>query len=1185
MIANVNLTDTFSTWFSKTNQVILFANQLNDTQNIEFTTVNACYNMANTNYVTTNSAFGTVNAAWNMLNVAYITGNANYAVSNAAFGKLNSAFTVLNAAYDMANSNYVVTNSAFGVVNSSYTSGNANYVLTNSVFTQSNTDNVRLTGAYVMANANYVVTNSAFGTVNAAFTQSNTDNVRLTGAYVMANANYVVTNSAFGTVNAAYTSVNSNWTVTNSAFGVVNAAYTMANANYTTTNSAFGLTNATYTAVNSAFGVINSAYTSSNSGFGLTNATYTAVNSAFVVINAAYTSSNSGFGIANAAFGYANLANAWANVTFVKLAPPTTTPATVQTISSDIYITGNLTVSGVTTQQGVQSLSVGSGSIIMYGNLPSNLPPSSTSNAAVIVNRGSRANAQLFWNEPGTAWMFNGNSTSLLLIASNTDISNATAYCNSSFYTIANGTAAYNKANGAVQTGYPTISNGSVNLTTTSNTGTLTISAGNGINVIANTTNNTLIVSHPLTGVTSGSYGSANQIPSFTVDAYGRISQAANITVFIPQGSNSFATIMASGNTFFANSINTSLTIGNSNGIVVTSNATNNFINLGVQANSGIVANVNGVFLATGGLGAGQQGSSGIASVTLDAFGRVTAVATATYLTSAVTSVSSGTGLTGGPITTTGTLSLATSGVTACTYAGLDSLGNTVIPVITVDTYGRITSASNVTVGNAYYALANAIASNTWANTTFLKLAGGTITGNVTISGNLTVTGNTTYVNTQTLLVGTNNIIHNAELPSTSPPLSVNSGMVIARGTYPNTSIFWNETTGFWSFTDNNSTQVIATYANANAAFWAANGVAIGANAYSDTKVSNIFSNSTSRVWANTVIVTGPNFKNVYVDLANSGVTASNYGGSTNIPTFAVDAYGRITSAANVSITAVNSLASGNTTVFSVSSSTGAVTIGPTTSGVTATTYGGATNVPTFTVDAYGRVTSAANVTIAGGSVVSVANGAGLTGGTITSSGTLSVQANSGIVANTNGVFLATGGAGAATYGGSGIASLTLDAYGRVSSITTATYITSSAQTVTDDTTNATTYYPTMTTATSGSISGVTTSSTKLSYVASTGTLSATVHTSTSDAALKENIQPINNALNTVTKLNGVGFNWKDSSLPSYGVIAQDIEKVIPELVSVINNYKTVNYDGIIPFLIEAIKELNEKVEKNNTQK
>jgi hypothetical protein len=58
-----------------------------------------------------------------------------------------------------------------------------------------------------------------------------------------------------------------------------------------------------------------------------------------------------------------------------------------------------------------------------------------------------------------------------------------------------------------------------------------------------------------------------------------------------------------------------------------------------------------------------------------------------------VTNVATGNGLTGGPITTTGTISLAASGVTANTYGNA-----TVVPVLTIDTYGRVTSASNVTI-------------------------------------------------------------------------------------------------------------------------------------------------------------------------------------------------------------------------------------------------------------------------------------------------------------------------------------------------------------------------------------------------------------------------------------------------------------------------------------------------------
>ena len=56
-------------------------------------------------------------------------------------------------------------------------------------------------------------------------------------------------------------------------------------------------------------------------------------------------------------------------------------------------------------------------------------------------------------------------------------------------------------------------------------------------------------------------------------------------------------------------------------------------------------------------------------------------------------------------------------------------------------------------------------------------------------------------------------------------------------------------------------------------------------------------------------------------------------------------------------------------------------------------------------------------------------------------------------------------------------------------------------------------------------------------------------------------------------------FNWKESGRPSLGVIAQELEEVLPELVSGDVN-KTVTYNGIIGVLIEAVKELKREVEE-----
>jgi len=92
------------------------------------------------------------------------------------------------------------------------------------------------------------------------------------------------------------------------------------------------------------------------------------------------------------------------------------------------------------------------------------------------------------------------------------------------------------------------------------------------------------------------------------------------------------------------------------------------------------------------------------------------------------------------------------------------------------------------------------------------------------------------------------------------------------------------------------------------------------------------------------------------------------------------------------------------------------------------------------------------------------------------------------------------------------------------------------------------------------------------------GTCSAANFNSTSDINLKENIETVSDALKIVLDLRGVKFDWKKNQAPSIGVIAQEVEQVLPELVTQ-SNPKTVNYDGIIGVLIEAIKELKSEVD------
>ncbi len=94
-----------------------------------------------------------------------------------------------------------------------------------------------------------------------------------------------------------------------------------------------------------------------------------------------------------------------------------------------------------------------------------------------------------------------------------------------------------------------------------------------------------------------------------------------------------------------------------------------------------------------------------------------------------------------------------------------------------------------------------------------------------------------------------------------------------------------------------------------------------------------------------------------------------------------------------------------------------------------------------------------------------------------------------------------------------------------------------------------------------------------------------------SDKRLKENIKPLDNALNKLDKINGVEFDWKKltekeketihgNTGHDVGVIAQEIEEVLPEVVQTRDNgYKAVKYEKIVPLLIEAIKELKQEIE------
>ena len=124
------------------------------------------------------------------------------------------------------------------------------------------------------------------------------------------------------------------------------------------------------------------------------------------------------------------------------------------------------------------------------------------------------------------------------------------------------------------------------------------------------------------------------------------------------------------------------------------------------------------------------------------------------------------------------------------------------------------------------------------------------------------------------------------------------------------------------------------------------------------------------------------------------------------------------------------------------------------------------------------------------------------------------------------------------------------------------------------------------------------------------GTLKSTgdIVAYSSDERLKENIKPIESPIEKIKQIRGVTYDWKDviddldfkprNRKNDVGVIAQEVEKVLPQVVALApfdtemddekeiaisksgENYKTVQYEKIVPLLIESIKELSNKVEE-----
>ncbi|MFA5131413.1 MAG: tail fiber domain-containing protein [Patescibacteria group bacterium] len=105
---------------------------------------------------------------------------------------------------------------------------------------------------------------------------------------------------------------------------------------------------------------------------------------------------------------------------------------------------------------------------------------------------------------------------------------------------------------------------------------------------------------------------------------------------------------------------------------------------------------------------------------------------------------------------------------------------------------------------------------------------------------------------------------------------------------------------------------------------------------------------------------------------------------------------------------------------------------------------------------------------------------------------------------------------------------------------------------------------------------GTTTPVSKLEVV---GNVLATSYTYSSDRNLKKNIKTLDNSLDKIMKLRGVSFNWKADGAASLGLVAQEVEKVYPELVSGTEGAKGVQYGNLVAPLIEAVKAQQKEID------
>ncbi len=487
--------------------------------------------VANASFIKTNSAFGVSNSSSAYANASYIkansafnSGNTIAEYANASFIKANSAFNSGNTIAEYANAAFIAANTGSGVT-AAGAYGNAAFITANSAFNSSNLVEIYATtilntainagqyanAAFLEANSVFdssntiaVYANSSFVAANSAFNSSNTIAVYANNAFLKSNSAFNSSNTIAVYANSAFVTANSGFNAGNTTAVYANSAFLAANSASIYANAAFLQANTPSHVANSAANYANNAFTKSNSAFAVANSGSTYANSALAVANSASAYANSGFFVANSGSSYANSAFAvansgslYANSAFVR-ANNSINANTGGTITGDLRISGNLTVTGQTSYVNTSTVLIADNIITL--NAAINQASAPTSDAGIEIDRGSSPNVFILWNETTDAWQFTNDGTNY----ENLGGGSSGIYANSAFVRANN---SINANTGGVITG---------NLTVTANiiVGNSIIGNSNTITLGSNTTGTLVSNAVTLTTGTSVTNGLAllNQV-------------------------------------------------------------------------------------------------------------------------------------------------------------------------------------------------------------------------------------------------------------------------------------------------------------------------------------------------------------------------------------------------------------------------------------------------------------------------------------------------------------------------------------------------------------------------------------------------------------------------------------------------------------------------------------------------